>query len=306
MTELDSIVGCNFDLIISHKDQHPDIAKETFALAKTIQSKGVNVILTPYSWPRDSLFFPDSNSFIYVNPTKKDQVKDAPHLGWYGGAYLLGDDFMIADSHGIGIKRQETLNALKVSKGFYIDTQKFYDDFKHIVVSGNDRFHHPESFHIDPYFNIGNLKKILFTYDVSSLIEEGIRVAKEVKYDLVPLPLEDAKYAAIGFIELGDHIVIDCRAKKSMKIIENLGYTIIPTNEPLIRINQLDGSLRCSTKEAPLIKHKMKFHSFQYGYNKEGPAYGSFFGNLEGNMMIMDDSKTRKLREPLFSFKYYG
>jgi len=303
--ETPKIKNYDLELIISNNDKYPELNKETYPLAMKIQEKGVNVILTPLFWPRDSLFFHEDNTFTLVNPNNEDQVKHAPHWGWWGGAYLLGKNFIIEEASGIPSKRELTNRALGVEKGIYVDTKPFYEDFKNISVSGNLDFYKKDLVHIDPYFNLGNFKKMIFAWNTSKLKKEGKRLSNETGYDLAILPLKEAKFAAIGFIELGDHMVVDCRAEQTMKLLEEIGYNIISTPNPLVEVNKIHGSLRCITKETPAIKDRMKFHSFLNGYDLEGPAYGSIFGNLEGHMMVMNNQKTRKLREPLFPKNLY-
>lgn len=303
-----TIKNCNFELLVAYVYRVPEHTRETHPLAQLIESMGVKTMLSANCWPRDSFFFNDDDTVMVVNIKNKDQKKAAPHWGWFGGAYLLGDNFMIADTGGIPSKYEATLNALKVDKGFYLATDKFYDLVKDISVSDYNEFFRPDSWHIDPFYNIGNYKKTLFSWDSPRMIKEIEYIAKEVKYDVAVLPMDDAKFAAIGFIELGDHIVIDCRAEKSMTILESIGYKVIPTPEPLIHINRKGGSLRCATKEAPPIKDRLKFHSFPYGNDiVGGPACGSLFGDLEGHMNLMDNSLRRKsLNEELFAKEYYG
>lgn len=245
------IKGCNVDLIVSDKHKFHYLSKEMLPLAKKIQESGVNTVLTPLSWPRDTLYVNSQGKVEEVSRRKKGSVEACPHYAWHGGAYLTGDNFMIGEEAGIPENRKQTLEALGVKDGIFVDVKPFYKHFKDIEVSGSSRFFDEDMFHIDPYFNLGNLKKTIFTWDVPELVNKAYEISKRTGYNIESIPLSDAEFGAMGFIELGDHMVVDCRAEKTMDVLEKVGYKVLPTPEPLIELNRKRGSLRCATKEVP-------------------------------------------------------
>ncbi len=295
------IQGCNHELVISHGFRNPELARESYPLAKMIQEKGVNTILTQVTWSRDKLFFHDDETFTEINRRDPRQERDCTNYAWHGGAYLLGGNFIIGDENGIPSARKETHKMLGVERGRYINILLGIREFSGISVSGYSEYYASYSNHIDPYFNIGNFKKTLFTWDTHLLVPMGIELAKEFNYELVTLPMDEAQYAAIGFIELGDHMVVDCRAEQTMDILSQIGYHVLPTPLPLEEHNRKGGSLRCAIREMPPLIHKMKFHPFKEGHLEDGPARHSRFSDIEGHFMIMSRSEFRRLREPLFS-----
>ncbi|TKJ17163.1 hypothetical protein CEE44_01350 [Candidatus Woesearchaeota archaeon B3_Woes] len=297
---------CNHELVLSHGFTTPGLARESYPLAKMIQENGVNTILTQVPWARDRLFFHDDETFTEINRRDPRQERDCTNYAWHGGAYLIGDGFMIGDDNGIPSARKETQRVLGVERAIYINILAGIREFGEIPVSGYSEYYASYSNHIDPYYNLGNFKRTLFTWDTSLLVPIGTELAKEFGYELITLPMDEAKYAAIGFIELGDHMVVDCRAEQTMGILEQIGYKILPTPVPLEEHNRRGGSLRCATTEMPPLKHKMKFHPFKEGHLEDGPARHSRFSDIEGHFMIMSRAEFRRLREPLFSSSVYG
>ncbi|MHA1827766.1 MAG: hypothetical protein ACTSX6_03860 [Candidatus Heimdallarchaeaceae archaeon] len=298
------VQGYDRDLIVSIKRNYPELASETFPLAKEIQKRGVKVILTNVSWPRDTFYFHKDETFTEVNSRNQGQINDCPHFAWHGGTYLLGTEFVIgSDSILPKSKREYTHRELRVKRGIYLDVREISRDFDGVAVSGNKDFFLDVE-HIDPFFNIANRKRKLFTYDTPRSIAAGRRLETETGYELIVLPKDDAEVAGIGFIELGDHMAVDKRARATIKVLETLGYKIIETPVPLVTVNKRHGSLRCITLEIPKVVHRMKFYSF-IGPGVNNQAVYSHFEDLEGHRAIGYTSHYRRLREPLFPKELY-
>ncbi|MFC1731651.1 hypothetical protein ACFL6I_15145 [candidate division KSB1 bacterium] len=309
-TALNSRINdCEHELLVSGKFNYPKLIRETLPLAKEIQARGVDVVLTPMSWPRDMIYFYEDETYTEINSKKSDQVRDCTHAAWHGGAYLVGDNFMIGSDRVIPkSKRRATLDVLMVERGIYISIHErlFPSILDGLPVSGNPEFYRDEVWHIDPFFNLGNKKRIIVTYNEEKLEKVGEELAQDIEYKLVLLPIEDAAFAAVGFIELGDSLVVDCRATASMGILQNEGYNIVPTPVPLEEINRGGGSVRCITREMPKVKHKMKFHDFVGGHDDDGPARFSIFSDFEGHLMVMNRGRYKTLRDELFPKEFYS
>lgn len=180
-------------------------------------------------------------------------------------------------------KRKETHRRLKVANGFYFDISEELDSLNHIRPSGIEFF--MSSFpHIDSIYNLGNSSKILFTYNHPKLIETGERMQELTGYSLKVLPLEEAIYAAIGFVEFEDKIILDRRAKKTKKELEKIGYKVITTPFGINKTNKQTGSLHCMATEIPIKLENLVMTDEKY---PSGDV--SIFFNLDGKS-VLDES----------------
>lgn len=227
-------------------------------LAKKLEKNGIPVLLSKVCWPRDELaIYLDGN---YDNVQKRSyQGESFSHFAWNGGTFLKGDNFIVGSLTGNPENKQEaTHNMLGVERGFYFDISRELDALNHIKVNRDRDFFKSDFPHMDVIYNIGNSSRVLITYDHPKLIETGERMESLTDYQLVTIPLEEARFAAVGFVEIGNKIVIDRRAKKTKKVLEKIGYEVITTPLSLKETNGMGGSLRCATTEIPIELERIK------------------------------------------------
>ncbi|MBN1896916.1 MAG: hypothetical protein JW789_04310 [Candidatus Aenigmarchaeota archaeon] len=255
----------------------------TIALAKKLEKHGVDVLLPNpkiYAWARDEFFFQDDGHYLSVQ--KASSPPEAyGHEAYHGGKILKGDGFLVA-SDSVGRKRRKkTVRKFGFDEGFFYDIAKELNALSSIKVSGNETFYGSSSYrHIDAIFNLGNRKKSIFTYSHPKLLAKAKEIRNDTGYDIVDLPLSDAEFASVGFVEIGDSIVMDCRAKESAGILKSMGYNMITTPKPLTEINQKNGSLRCITAELPVDFEKLEF--YKPGEEPEYSFSSSDFTNTKG------------------------
>jgi hypothetical protein len=243
-----------FNLVLSGSPIHGN----TLKIAKRLESSGIDVLLTCVGWPRDEmLFFPDGTYIHNQKATIQGECLD--HRAWVGGEYLRGIDFILATSSMPPSKRRGTVRVCGALEGFFYDIGDGLDALKNIQISGNQFYGRDILNHIDVSYNIGNFSRKVFTYAHKELLKVADQMRRDCGYDIVELPLEDARFASVGFVEIGEAVVIDCRAKKTSRILESLGYTVIQTPYPLKNTNRRNGSLRCITAELPADFNALKF-----------------------------------------------
>jgi len=268
--------------------------REAILLANRIRDNGVYVLGVRLEWPRDGLFFYNDGSFTWVDTESKKQVEMCPHMAYIGGLYLKGNDFFVfchfEKSSAEGSKLKDTFKIFYenfgISKVVMLKVGHFAGALANVSVSGNDKFYGSDICHVDTILNIGNLKKKVFTYDHTKLLEAADYVSGQTGYDVVPLPLGDAAFASVGFVELGDYMVVDCRAEGTADVLKSVGYKVIQSPIPMEATNKMFGSIHCLTTEMPDIYKKSKFHPFK-GRGNNYEAYRSMFTNLEGYRVIM-------------------
>ena len=243
-------------IILSTNNSHGKYLPQL--LAKKLEKNGIEVLLTNVSWPRDELIIYENGSFENIKKGTT-RVQSSPHFAWNGGTFLKGNNFILGSQTANPVEKQDlTHKILSVETGYYYDISEQLESLKHITVSKNKSFYTGTFPHIDIIYNITNKTKTLFTYNHPKLISQVEQMASDCNYNVQILPLEDASFAGIGFIEIGEHIVIDKRAKQSQKILSNLGYNIITTPFKLDKTNNGSGSLRCITTELPIKKEKIR------------------------------------------------
>lgn len=225
--------------------------EESRALASAIHDGCLDVLRTIVPWPRDQLHLREDGSFVYV-PDIVNEAVNYDHEAYHGGKILVGDGFIIASDSVLQHRRKRTLEELSADEGHYYSMLQPMKVFRKEGVVGNPSFYIDSVFrHIDRFFNIAGRKKKVFTYDNPLLMEMGKDMERKTGYDLVLLPQSEAQYAAVGFIEVGDKVVVDRRAHKSMDILKEQGYRIIQA-PPMIMTNRKGGSIRCLTRELPV------------------------------------------------------
>jgi hypothetical protein len=261
-------------------------------LGRKLQKKGIDVLLSRIAWPRDELFFYSDASFDKISKGTCCNNYSKSFV-WNGGTYLKGDNFILSSATANPIeKRDETHKILGVKNSYYFDISEELDSLTSIKVSNKDCFFKSSFPHIDTIYNIGNTTKLLFTYNSFKLIQTAEKMQELTGYGLVTIPLIEAKYASIGFIEIDDKIVLDKRAKKTKKILEKIGYEVITTPFGLKKTNRSFGSLRCITQEIPFDLEKIIFMNPNNAKNtsqKIKLEYGLFF-NLKGDVVLLDDN----------------
>jgi len=291
--ELTQADGCDFDLAVSANYSSSRKYKERKSLAEEIAKHGINVLCTVIGWPRDELFFHQDGTFDYV---QKATIQDewCRHEAYHGGKFLKGNEFILASDAMIESKRKETLKMLGIEHAVYLDLDDCFKELEGIAVSGC-KFYSPSGLkHIDTLFNLGNYKKVLFAYDSPASSNLAKETAKKIGYDAVALPLEDASFASVGFVELGNHIAVDCRAKKTIKIIGGLGYNVIPSPMLMEETNKKGRSIRCICTEIPKCYDKLEFYPFKEdAHDFSMDARLSLFWNLEGHKLKSPDNYKR-------------
>ncbi|MBI2004465.1 hypothetical protein HYS72_03310 [Candidatus Pacearchaeota archaeon] len=295
----DLVIGCNYYYRFRDKQ---DI--ETKLLADEIANHGLSPVLSCLRWPRDELFFYENGKYDYVQ-SGTIQPDFWEHEAYHGGRFLKGNDFIIT-SDAIDIKKREkTQELLNAKIAFYLPVGEMQKNLSEIKPNGKD-IHSENGTHIDTIVGITNLNKTLFTYDHPKLIKMVLGVADKTNYNFKTIPLEEASYLAINFLELGDHIVIDKRAKKTQKIMKDLGYKIIKSPQPMENTNKGNGGIRCITTEIPKCYDKLLFYDkenkdkFQYFKRDENRA---MFRNLKGNPLITFDKREEKFGPYLYKNK---
>jgi hypothetical protein len=251
--EPSQVQGCDYGLVISCNPRFKNYY-ETLPLAKELARRGVNVLLSKEDWARDELLFQPDGRVEYV-PCEHEQYKDfklPPHEAYEGGKFLKGKGFIIASNSVAEEKRDQTALMLGADKSFYLDLRQAYDYFiSHNRGISRHFFEDENGRHIDRLVNIGNTRKILFSYDAPVLREALRDVASETGYLQAFLPREESGFGAINFVELGDHVVVDKRAKGTIEMLEELGYDVIPTPRAMVFTNIKQGGVRCSCTEIP-------------------------------------------------------
>ncbi len=237
-------------LIISSNDAHGKYLPTL--LARKLEKNDIPVLLSSVCWPRDEFFFYPDGKCDYVQKGTC-QPDFQPHFAWNGGTYLEGNNFIIASlTANPESKQKATHNVLGVENGFYFDISEELDSLSHIKVNGKRELFSSEFPHIDLVYNICNAAQTLLTYNHPKLIEKGVDMAHKTNYSLQTIPLEEAVYASIGFVEFGEKIILDKRAKKTKNILKDIGYDVITTPFALKKTNSYGGSLRCMTQEIPI------------------------------------------------------
>jgi hypothetical protein len=227
--------------------------------ANELRKNGISALLTNVKWPRDELVFFSNGLCDYVEKAS-DESQCSSDFSWNGGTFLKGNNFIIgSDTACPKSMRKNTHNILDVAEGFYFDISRELDSMKHVSVSGNNMFFNSYFPHIDILYNIGNYTKKIFTYDSPVLRDTAEKMANSCGYDVFCLPLDEAKFASVGFVEVGNKILIDKRARSTKGLLSKLGYDVFSTPAALVNTNQKFGSLRCSTTEVPLVDGKVRY-----------------------------------------------
>ncbi|MBU0471570.1 MAG: hypothetical protein KKF89_06470 [Nanoarchaeota archaeon] len=224
-----------------------EVFDERFSLAMVLAERGVDVYMHRSVWPRDTLFFSDNN-IVDVDKLLESDNYGLEHEAYCGGKFLKGDNFIVASDSMIPAFRPRTEKLLNADKALYLNLTR---ELAQMYTTLNNDFYDDSDEHIDRLFNIGNRHKKIFTYNLTNLMAMANDVASETSYDVVALPFNEVRFAAVGFVELGDHMVVDCRAKKTMKVLKEVGYKIIPTPLGMIQTNKYLGSVRCTCTEMP-------------------------------------------------------
>lgn len=288
----DLIIGCSY-----HKYPNEKQNIETKLLADEIAKHGINPILTDLKWPRDELFFYNNGEYDYVQ-SGTIQPEYWNHEAYHGGMYLKGDNFIIGSDSMNLEKREKTERLLDAKKGFYLPGREMNE-----ILLQEDQVIYKSS-HIDLVVGITNLNKTIFTYEHLELMKIVKEIACETDYNFKTIPLQEAKYGAINFLELGNHIVIDRRAKKTKKILKNLGYKIIKSPKPMIETNKHGGGIRCITNEMPKFYDKLIFYNEKNKekfYNFEIEQSTAMFRNLKGEGVIIQDYRDKKFGPYLYA-----
>ena len=263
-------------LIISSNEGHGKYLPTLFA--KKLEKNDIPVLLSSVCWPRDELFFYQNGRYDYVQKGTC-QPDFQPHFAWNGGTYLEGNNFIIGSlTANPQSKQKSTHYVLGVEHAFYFDISEELDSLSHIKLNGKRNFFSSDFPHIDLVYNICNIAQTLLTYNHPKLIEKGEDMAHKTNYSLKTIPLEEAVYASIGFIEFGEKIMLDKRAKKTRKVLKNLGYEVISTPFALKKTNSYGGSLRCMTREIPIPLERIvlknpedyRFVGSRFIYNTKG------------------------------------
>jgi hypothetical protein len=264
-----------FDVVLSGCRIHG----KTIKIARDLEKRGVNVLLTEIGWPRDEMVFLKDGGFIHCQKGTI-QGSSLEHRAWVGGEYLVGGDFLIGTTAIPEKKRKKTVDVLRLREGFFYDIDKEIDELREFSVSGREDFYDSKmQNHMDMIFNIGTRKKHLFTYENKRLEEKAREISKDIGYETITLPIKDALVAGVGFIEVGDSIVIDRRARGSIRLLKSLGYNTIPTPYGLKQTNSRGGSLRCITTEL-----RLNFEELEFADNKK--SYRDSFWNTNSQGLI--------------------
>lgn len=285
-------------IIISSAQRHGKYLP--LLLAKKLEKNEIPVLLSSIAWPRDEIIIHSDGNYDHVSKGTC-QGEHRSNFAWNGGTFLKGDDFIIGSLTANPKEKQEaTHRALGISRGYYFDISEELNALNFIKVSGKDFF--KSCFpHMDIIYNICNTKKILFTYNHEKLVKTGKKMEELTGYNLITIPLEEAKFASVGFIEFGNKIVLDKRAKKTKKILENLDYEIITTSFGLKKINRGMGSLRCVTTEMPIELEKLvmiDIRNIRSSYDKEYLYMRSILFNLQGDIVAQENIGNKlKLKE---------
>lgn len=237
------------------------------ALARKLEENGIPAMLTSVGWPRDELKFYADGRYDYVQGNTIQHL-NMTHFAWNGGTYLQGSDFLLSSANGNPIeKRAATHAVLDVENGYYFDLSSEMDALTHIRISGRGKPLYQSSFsHIDPLYNLTNRIPGLYTYDTPTLIETGEKMSSMTGYPLVRLPTSEAKVLAVGFVEFQDKVILDSRAWKTRRILENIGYDVVATPWGIGKTNRNGGSLRCMTTELPISLDQLMFlHPNEFG-----------------------------------------
>ncbi len=270
-------------------------------LARKLEENNIPSLLSVLTWPRDELVVYNDGSYNRVDKGTI-QGEHRSDFAWNGGTFLKGDNFIIGSLTANPAEKQEaTHKALMVDKGYYFDISQELDALNFIKVEKRNFF--KSSFpHIDVIYNIGNTKKVLFTYNHEKLIKTGKKMEETTGYKLILLPLEEARFASVGFVEFNDKIILDKRAKQTNKILRNLGYDTITTPFALKKVNQGLGSLRCITTEMPIELEKLasiNINDIESNYQREFLQMSALLYDLEGRIIVEEDYRNKlKINKP--------
>ena len=237
-------------LVISGNEGHGKYVPKWFA--NRLEKHGIPVLLARCMWPRDELYFyPDGRFHNVQKATMQWEYED--NFAWNGGTFLQGDDFIIvANGENPSEKNKKTESILGVSQGYYHDISDELGELSHISVSGKYDFFKPDFTHIDIIFGIGNRARTLFTYDHPTLLRKWAQIAEQIGYILRSVPLDEARFASIGFVEWWDYMLLDGRAKWTRRVLESVWYRVLMTHFWLEKTNRKGWSLRCMTTIAPV------------------------------------------------------
>jgi len=272
-------------LILSNHHCHGKTEMEN--LGRKLIKNNIDILFSRTPWPRDEFLIKSDGSVLYVEKCLWTQ-ESIPHFAYHGGTFLKGDNFILASkTANPKSKQKETEKVLNVENGYYYNIEKELDLLSHIELSKGKSFFKSSFPHIDSIYNLGNSSKKIFTYNEDTLIDTGYGMCLDTNYDLEVFPLSEARYAAIGFVEIGDKIIIDCRAKRTKKILEKIGYNVITTPHPLINTNSNTGSLHCITADCPI-----SYHRFKFNYLNDIKGYGKrFMDNSIEDLLFSNLSK---------------
>lgn len=221
-------------------------------IKRLFQKHDIDVFETGLSWPRDELYFLDNGQYLYVQTGTVQEEWIYGHFAAYGGTYLQAEDLLITSDRKANLKlKEKTADFLGLSKTHVVPVSSFVPCLEHIAVSANKTFY--RSNHLDPFMNLLPKAKKLVTYDHPHLLEEASLLAGKVDYSVISLPLMDAAYAAVGFVESNNVLFIDDRAKQSQEVLLPYVDKVVGV-PPLLKTNQFSGSLRCMTNEVPVDK----------------------------------------------------
>lgn len=237
-------------LVLSGYEVHS--SSDMFDLAAHLEKNGIPTLLTTLLWPRDDMFaYPDGTVESTMN--LKGALKGLSHCAYHGGAYLKGDGFLIgSDSVIWKSKRESTEKAVGVERGVYVDISDALDSISHASPKIKPNLYRGSFPHIDLVYGLVNSAKRLVTYDSLELTKIGESICEKLGYELLVLPLSQAEYVAVNFVEFDDKVVVDKRAKVTRKLIERLDVDVVPTLKGLEKSNYRSGGLHCMTNEIPL------------------------------------------------------
>lgn len=286
------IKGFRKTLLIGDPSVHGR-SDECRKLAKKISSYGINVLLTGETWPRDRTHVFEDGTLLNVDVgLNHDDLYN--HEIFHGGKFLVGNSFLLGSESMYPEKREKTLELLGLEKAIYIHMNPCYSLFEDLNIGGKKFYLKTGLMHIDTIFNLTNKNPCIFTYSHRLLTDAAKTVAEQVGYKTREIPIEEVEYAAVGFIELGDHVVVDKRAKGTIRVMKELGYEIITTPKPMKFTNKNRGSIRCRTKEIPDIFERLQFNDPQDYYENKKNLRDSFF-TLDGRTVKKEGSYRKKL-----------
>lgn len=273
------------NIILYCPDDGSRAGREARTLALKIASKGIRVLGTRISWPRDELLiYPDGRCLIDSRWTGRSYFE---HEACSGGRFVKGLDFILCSDSLPEHKRKMTEDNLNSHVSFvYINLRPAIDSLKKVKVKEKEDFYegYQKDPHIDVVLNLRNITRRIFTYDCPTIIEMVKPLADRFGYELVTLPFKEAGYVSVGFLQTRNLIVVDKRAVETIDLMRSIGEPVIASPEPMTNTNKWGAGMRCIYTELPFSYEYLRFYPEKISHLASG--FRSFFFDLNDHELV--------------------